>query len=296
MYCPVCNKEYTTSFFRHCFDYIDIMHLVLLKEIVAIVDTKARSHYAFSIAEYIVSKPNFYFLNKDIAELTAFCSYMIVALGYNRRRRVGAERIRETKYIITTKEIQEGCTQALVHKERKTIPKIVEIPTVCSCCNTQKDPFKITAYSVDPTSPNSLLSNTSYVCYDCIHELRALPAISITKIFTFAAAHHLPGHPRLCQYTHGHEWQLEVTIKAVVHPKTRMVIDFSDLKKYVKREIIDVLDHNYVNDLLWNPTAENMCTWIWDKLMYSGLKGIEKIKLWEAPESFAVLTKDEYDV
>lgn len=47
---------------------------------------------------------------------------------------------------------------------------------------------------------------------------------------------------------HGHSYKLFVTVKGapidnVEHPKNGMVVDFGDIKKIVKSEIIDVWDH-----------------------------------------------------
>jgi len=47
---------------------------------------------------------------------------------------------------------------------------------------------------------------------------------------------------------HGHSYKLFVTVKGkpvddVAHPKNGMVVDFGDIKKIVKAEIIEVWDH-----------------------------------------------------
>jgi 6-pyruvoyltetrahydropterin/6-carboxytetrahydropterin synthase len=74
-----------------------------------------------------------------------------------------------------------------------------------------------------------------------------------------------------------------------------MVLDFSDLKKFVNTYIVDVLDHNYINDVIYNPTAENICFWIWAELSRAGLKGLSSIKVWEAPNSIAEITASMAD-
>lgn len=110
----------------------------------------------------------------------------------------------------------------------------------------------------------------------------------ITKIFTFAGAHQLPNHPGKCKNLHGHEWKLEVTISGQIDADTGMIIDFSDLKKIVNENVIDVLDHSYLNNTLPNPTAENIISWIWDKLedkVKNKRRNLFALKLWEAPDS-----------
>lgn len=72
--------------------------------------------------------------------------------------------------------------------------------------------------------------------------------IRITKQFTFETGHALYGYDGKCRNVHGHSYKLSVTvignpISDSSHVKFGMVIDFSDLKKIVKEEIVDVFDH-----------------------------------------------------
>lgn len=73
--------------------------------------------------------------------------------------------------------------------------------------------------------------------------------IRVTKIFTFETAHILYGYDGKCKNLHGHSYKLFVTIKGVPikdmnHQKNGMVMDFSDLKKIVKEEVVDLWDHS----------------------------------------------------
>ncbi|WP_332022822.1 6-pyruvoyl trahydropterin synthase family protein [Kaistella sp.] len=72
--------------------------------------------------------------------------------------------------------------------------------------------------------------------------------IRITKIFTFETAHVLYNYDGKCKNMHGHSYKLFVTVKGtpindLENPKNGMVVDFGDIKKIVKSEIIDVWDH-----------------------------------------------------
>ena len=72
--------------------------------------------------------------------------------------------------------------------------------------------------------------------------------IRITKQFSFETGHALYGYDGKCKNVHGHSYKLSVTvfgqpIKDATNVKFGMVIDFSDLKKIVKEEIVDVFDH-----------------------------------------------------
>lgn len=75
-----------------------------------------------------------------------------------------------------------------------------------------------------------------------------MSTIRITKSFTFETGHALYGYDGLCKNVHGHSYKLDVTvigtpIQESTHVKYGMVIDFKDLKKIVKGEIVDVFDH-----------------------------------------------------
>lgn len=72
--------------------------------------------------------------------------------------------------------------------------------------------------------------------------------IRITKQFSFETGHALYGYDGKCKNVHGHSYKLSVTvvgkpISDSSNVKFGMVIDFSDLKKIVKDEIVDVFDH-----------------------------------------------------
>lgn len=72
--------------------------------------------------------------------------------------------------------------------------------------------------------------------------------IRITKQFNFETGHALYGYDGKCRNVHGHSYKLSVTvigrpITDTSHVKLGMVIDFGDLKKIVKEEIVDKFDH-----------------------------------------------------
>lgn len=78
-----------------------------------------------------------------------------------------------------------------------------------------------------------------------------MAVIRITKEFSFEMAHALMGYDGPCRNVHGHSYHLFVTIAGLPiaergHPKLGMVMDFGDLKKIVKRTVVDVFDHALV--------------------------------------------------
>jgi 6-pyruvoyltetrahydropterin/6-carboxytetrahydropterin synthase len=115
--------------------------------------------------------------------------------------------------------------------------------------------------------------------------------LTVTKAFEFDSAHHLPHYDGRCKNPHGHRWRLEVTVWGLMQnegPKQGMIVDFVDLKKVVNEKVIDVLDHNDINGLIPNPTAENMIQWIAYQLNDLGSSPIVsccQLRLWETPDS-----------
>jgi len=72
--------------------------------------------------------------------------------------------------------------------------------------------------------------------------------IRITKQFSFETGHALYGYDGKCKNVHGHSYKLSVTVIGTpindpTNVKHGMVIDFTDLKKIVKEDIVDVFDH-----------------------------------------------------
>jgi len=72
--------------------------------------------------------------------------------------------------------------------------------------------------------------------------------IRISKSFHFEAAHALKGYEGACRHIHGHSYELIVTLLGVPDPDTNastngMVMDFSELKRIIGKNVVDPLDH-----------------------------------------------------
>tara|TARA_R110001592_G_scaffold361967_1_gene674410 strand:+ start:609 stop:1058 length:450 start_codon:yes stop_codon:yes gene_type:complete len=139
--------------------------------------------------------------------------------------------------------------------------------------------------------------------------------IRITKQFNFETGHALYGYDGKCRNVHGHSYKLSVTvigrpITDTSHVKLGMVIDFGDLKKIVKEDIVDKFDHATVfnkntphvelakeltdrghNVILadYQPTSENMVIDFAAKIKSKLPKNISlfSLKLQETDTSFA---------
>lgn len=90
------------------------------------------------------------------------------------------------------------------------------------------------------------------------------------KVVTdFSSAHTLRDYPGACSRMHGHNWKLEVEVRASRLDDTGMAIDFKHIKR-AARELGDKLDHRYLNEIppfdKINPTAENIAAYL-----YSGI-------------------------
>jgi len=112
-----------------------------------------------------------------------------------------------------------------------------------------------------------------------------MATIRITKKFDFEMAHALKDYDGICAQIHGHSYCLSVTVIGTPicqdnHPKNGMVMDFRELKKMIREEIVDRCDHALMlnksqnaeiccyneNSVLWKktifvdyqPTSENI--------------------------------------
>lgn len=139
--------------------------------------------------------------------------------------------------------------------------------------------------------------------------------IRITKQFSFETGHALYGYDGKCKNVHGHSYKLSVTVIGTPildnnNVKFGMVIDFTDLKKIVKEEIVDNFDHATVfnkntphvelaNELSnrghhvilvdYQPTSENMVIDFAKKIQdrLPATIQLHSLKLQETESSFA---------
>lgn len=94
---------------------------------------------------------------------------------------------------------------------------------------------------------------------------------------------------------HGHSYVLEVAISGPLHrdgPARGMVEDFDALEALVKTKVLDLLDHQTLNETIENPTAEEIVLWIWRRLEPE-LTSLEELALWETPDACALLRRGD---
>src|SRR5262249_14076255 len=111
----------------------------------------------------------------------------------------------------------------------------------------------------------------------------AMETVLLTRKIEFSASH-LYHNPSLspeenrrvfgkCNnpHGHGHNYTLEVTVAGEPDPITGMVLDLKDLKETLEREIMQRMDHRFLNyevaELAGKiPTCENIAQVIWHLL------------------------------
>jgi 6-pyruvoyltetrahydropterin/6-carboxytetrahydropterin synthase len=119
--------------------------------------------------------------------------------------------------------------------------------------------------------------------------------VVIRKTFKFEAAHVLPHHPGKCARLHGHSYRFDVAVRGALQtegPATGMVVDFDELSAIVRPNVVERLDHSSLNELLPNPTAEEIALWIWHELE-PRIVGLDEIVVWETQTACAIVRGDD---
>ncbi len=128
--------------------------------------------------------------------------------------------------------------------------------------------------------------------------------IYVTRREVFSAAHRLFNEQfsdeenenafgKCCGvYGHGHNYVLEVIVAGEINAKTGYVIDLKILKKIIRENIIDKMDHKHINyevDFMKGiiPTAENIAVSIWEQLVTKIPTGkLFSIKIYETENNY----------
>ena len=115
--------------------------------------------------------------------------------------------------------------------------------------------------------------------------------VTVCKRMGFDSAHFLPNYEGKCRRVHGHHWGVEIAVLGPINKNTGMVIDFTILSNFLL-QIKENLDHHLLNDVIENPTAENIVLYVRDKLGEQSWgidpKSVRWIKVWESEDSYAM--------
>ncbi|MDR1732561.1 MAG: 6-carboxytetrahydropterin synthase QueD [Synergistaceae bacterium] len=114
----------------------------------------------------------------------------------------------------------------------------------------------------------------------------------LRKEFVFDAAHNLIHYHGKCEALHGHTYRLAVILEGTPGEEG-MILDFCELSAIVKERVVSRLDHAYINDVIEQPSAENIAAWVWDQIESEVLRDncrLSSVEVWETATSCAVLT------
>jgi 6-pyruvoyltetrahydropterin/6-carboxytetrahydropterin synthase len=91
---------------------------------------------------------------------------------------------------------------------------------------------------------------------------------------------------------HGHNYTLEVTVKGQVDGRSGFVVDLKQLKELMNAEVIDILDHRFLNKEVPEfeeaiPTTENLAISIWNRLRPRlKVAQLHRVRVYESPDLF----------
>tara|TARA_B100001079_G_C16070018_1_gene365232 strand:+ start:161 stop:565 length:405 start_codon:yes stop_codon:yes gene_type:complete len=129
-----------------------------------------------------------------------------------------------------------------------------------------------------------------------------MKSLFLTKVFYFNAAHQY-GHSEWSNEKnwevfgpdskiHGHNYTLEVMVTGSINHETGFIVDLSQLKDVVQKNVIDTLDHSQFDvEVDWfkdkQPSTENLAIFIWDQIVrdFDSSK-LHRIRLHETPTIF----------
>ena len=115
----------------------------------------------------------------------------------------------------------------------------------------------------------------------------------VSKKSSFDAAHRLPNYDGKCSNLHGHHWVVEVAAEGNVSRSTGMITDFSRLKEFLEL-MCSKFDHKLVNDVIANPTAENIAGYIYGEFsLWCVARGLRTawVKLYETEDSSVTILR-----
>jgi 6-pyruvoyltetrahydropterin/6-carboxytetrahydropterin synthase len=106
--------------------------------------------------------------------------------------------------------------------------------------------------------------------------------------------------PAANPHGHGHNYILEVTLDGTPDPVTGMVFDLKKLKDVLNREVVEPMDHRFLNYEVQPfervvPTAENIAIEIWRRLAphFDGSVKLRNVRLFETEDLYVDYAGEE---
>ena len=108
----------------------------------------------------------------------------------------------------------------------------------------------------------------------------------------FSAAHSLRQYQGKCESIHGHNWKVELRVRAARLDNRGLLLDFKELKN-ILNQVLEQLDHKDLNQIGFfkenNPSSENIALFIYRQVGPKIKKNcsLEKVTVWEQRDSAA---------
>ncbi len=127
--------------------------------------------------------------------------------------------------------------------------------------------------------------------------------LTIKRRFEFDAAHHLNNYTGACSRCHGHRYVscFELSRFYPEYDKEKdngILADMVIIKRVINRHIISLLDHQDLNNIIAQPTAENIVEWMSNRFWeipneeFGFSLRLESIELFETPNASVVWRRD----
>jgi 6-pyruvoyltetrahydropterin/6-carboxytetrahydropterin synthase len=121
----------------------------------------------------------------------------------------------------------------------------------------------------------------------------------VSKTIWFCAAHQVRFDGGECERLHGHNWRVQVTVRARSLDRIGYVVDFSRLKR-AAWEAVERFDHGNLNEIApfieLNPTAENLAQYVHQQLSLlfnDGRTHVHAVEIWETENNRAAFIDDK---
>lgn len=114
------------------------------------------------------------------------------------------------------------------------------------------------------------------------------------KVITnFSAAHRLNNFYGKCEALHGHNWKVEIFVRATSLDEAGLVLDFGKIKSHA-RDLLAEIDHTFLNELPafqhQNPSSENLARYLFERLgkvINDDRVQVTRVSVWESENTSA---------
>ena len=119
----------------------------------------------------------------------------------------------------------------------------------------------------------------------------------LRREFTFDAAHNLVSYHGKCEKLHGHTYRMMVELSGAPDSEG-MIADFASVKEIVDGEVLSKFDHGYLNEIIPQPTAENIARYVFERLdapLAGPNRSLNAVQVWETANSSVVFSRGDFE-